>query len=129
MKKALVLAIAILVLQTNVQAGDTMGKHGEAIGLSYAGVMIITGVYASTGAAVAGIVGATTAASVTKKDIDGRKTAAKLLLNDVQDYFQSGAMSVGLQAAVKALRNEDNSLSEAEALDALNDSALLLLAE
>ncbi len=126
MKKALIVLLT-LALNANVFAGDVMGKHGEAIGLSYVGTFIVTGVYASTGAGVAAVVGTSLAASVTKKDIDARKQIAKLLLNDVQDFFQTGTMSLNLQASVKGLRAEDSSLSDSEALDLLNSAALELL--
>lgn len=128
MKKAMILALALL-LNSFAYAGDIMGKHGEAIGLSYVGTFIVTGVYASTGPGMALLVGASTVSSVTMKEIEARKSAAKLLLNDVQDFFQSGSMSINLQSAVKAVRAEDSTLSEAEALDVLNSAALLLLEE
>lgn len=128
MKKAMILTLALL-LNSQIYAGDIMGKHGEAIGLSYVGTFIVTGVYGSTGPGVALLVGASTLASVTMKEIEARKNAAKLLINDVQDYYQAGSMTLNLQAAVKALKAEDNSLSEAEALDVLNSAALSLLEE
>lgn len=126
MKKAMIVLLA-LVLNANVFAGDIMGKHGEAIGLSYVGIFIVSGVYATTGPGVATAVGASLAVSVTQKDIQARKQIAKLLINDIQDFNQSGAMSLNLQSSVKGLRAEDSSLSEAEALDLLNAAALELL--
>lgn len=126
MKKATVFILA-MVMSSSLFAGDVMAKHGEAIGLSYVGTFIVTGVYASTGSGVASIVGSSLAASVTEKDIQARRQVAKLLLNDVQDYYSSGAMSANLQASVNGLRATDSLLSEAEALDLLNSAALELL--
>ncbi|GEM_PF-816564 len=128
MKKAIIVMLA-LVLNANVFAGDTMAKHGEAIGLSYVGIFIVSGVYATTGPGVATVVGASLAVSVTQKDIQARKQIAKLLINDVQEFYQSGSMSLNLQASVKGLKAEDTSLSDSEALDLLNSAALELLAE
>lgn len=129
MVKSTVLALALALTFSTAQAGDVMEKHGEAIGLSYVGTFIVTGVYGSTGGGMALLIGASTVSSVTMKEIEARKNAAKLLLNDVQDYFQSGSMTLNLQAAVKAIKAEDNALSDSEALDVLNSAALSLLEE
>lgn len=129
MKKVMILAIVFLSVQSFVQAKDIMGVHGEAIGMSYVGSMIVTGVYATTGSGVAAVVGLTTSAAITAKDKESRKNSAKLLLNDVQDFYQSGSVSINLQSTINSLKNADETLSDAEALDLLNTSALSILEE
>lgn len=129
MKKVMIFAVVLLSLQSVSQARDVMGAHGEAIGLSYVGTLIVTGVYGTTGAGVAAVVGLTTSAAITAKDIESRRVSAKLILNDVQDFYQTGAVSINLQTTINNLKNADETLSDAEALDLLNTTALSILAE
>jgi hypothetical protein len=129
MKKVMIFAVVLLSFQSVSQARQVMADHGEAIGLSYVGTMIFTGVYASTGAGVAAAVGTTTSGVITTKDKESRKKSAKLILNDIQDYYQVGAVSLNLQTTINNLKNADETLSDAEALDLLNTTALSILEE
>lgn len=127
MKKSAVFALIVATALSTAQAGDGMAKHGEKLALSYVGAFIVTGAYASTGPGIATTISVSLAASVTKNEIETRKQIAKMLINDVQEYYQSGSMTVNLQASVRGLRAQDSSLSDTEALDLLNSAALELL--
>lgn len=128
MKQALALSLLLCVLSSAGMSGEITKKHGEAIGMSYVGVMVVTGVYATTGVVPGLIVGATTAAAITEAEVKSRReTAAKLLLNDVQDFYQAGSLSLNLQSAIALMKEANAELSDAEALDQLNLAALSIL--
>jgi hypothetical protein len=128
MKKMLAATLVLSFLSVSAMSGEITKKHGEAIGMSYVGTFIITGVYASTGAGVAAVVGATTLAGITQAEIKARReVAAKLLLNDVQEFYQDGNVSANLQTAITQMKAANAELSDAEALDQLNETALSIL--
>jgi hypothetical protein len=127
MGKSAVFALIMAFALSTAQAGDGMARNGEGLALSYVGAFIATGAYASTGPGIGTTVSGSLAASATKNEIETRKQIAKMLINDVQEYYQSGSMTVNLQASVKGLRAQDSSLSDTEALDLLNSAALELL--
>ncbi len=128
MKKILATTLLVSLLSTSVMAGEFVRKHGEALGMSYIGASIFLGVYATTGPAVGMVVGVSTLASVTKKEIEANKReVAKMLLNDLQDYYQTGSLTASLGTTVVKLKETDNELSEAEALDILQEAAESIL--
>jgi hypothetical protein len=128
MKKMLAVTLLLSLISASAMSGEITEKHGEAIGMSYIGTFVITGVYASTGAGVAAVVGATTLAGITQAEIKARReAAAKLLLNDTQAFYQDGSVSVNLQAAITQMKAANAELSDAEALDQLNAAALSIL--
>lgn len=128
MKKTLAVTLLLSLLSTASMAGEFGRKHGEALGMSYVGVSVFLGVYATTGAVPGLVVGVSTAASVTKKELDSQKqAAAKLLIDDVQNYHQNGSLSVSLETSISMLQELNAELSDAEALDILQDAALSIL--
>lgn len=130
MKKSLALALIISMISTSVMSGEFWNKHKESFGMTYIGVSVVIGVYGTTGAGAAIAVGATLAAATTQAEIRANKqSAAKLLLNDSQAFFQSGEMSLALKDAVDQIKNQTTDLSDLEALDILNESALSILSD
>lgn len=128
MKKSLALALIISMISTSAISAEFWNKNKEAFGLTYVGVSVVIGVYGTTGAGAAIVVGATMAAATTDAEIRAHKhNAAKLLLNDSQAFFQSGEMSLALKDAIDQLKNQTIDLSDLEALDILNESALSIL--
>ena len=128
MKQALALSLLLCVFSSASMSGEITKKHGEAIGMSYVGVMVVTGVYATTGAVAGAIAGVTTAAVITEAEVKARReAAAKLLLNDVQNFYQAGNLSINLQSAIALIKEANAELSDAEALDQLNLAALSIL--
>lgn len=111
-------------------SGEFWKKHRDSFESTYMGAMAVIVVYATTGTGAAILVGGSTAVSITEAELNQRKqSAAKLLLNDSQAYFQSGEMSLKLKDAIDQLKNQIIDLSDLEALDILNESALSILAE
>ena len=128
MKKMLAATLLFSLLSASAMSGEITKKHGEAIGVSYLGATVITGVYASTGGIAAGVVSATTLGAITEAEIKARReAAAKLLLNDVQEFYQDGNLSVNLQSAINQMKAANAELSDAEALDQLNATAISIL--
>lgn len=82
MKKILATTLLVSFLSTSVMAGEFIRKHGEALGMSYIGASFFLGVYATTEPDVGMVVGVSTLASVTKKEIEASKReAAESILN------------------------------------------------
>jgi hypothetical protein len=132
MKRSLVTVLLLALVSTSAMSGEFSQKHSDSLGLSYVGVSVVIGVYGLTGAGAAILVGGSMAASATEKEIQlsenkRKQAAAKLLINDSQAFFQTGEMSLSLKDAIDQLKNQTIDLSDLEALDILNESALTIL--
>lgn len=131
MKRPFLVAALILSLaSSSAMSGEFWKQHRDSFESTYMGAMAVIVVYATTGTGAAILVGGSTAASITEAELNQRKqSAAKLLLNDSQAYFQTGEMSLKLRDAIEQLKGQRIDLSDLEALDILNESALSILAE
>lgn len=134
MKSSLVTALLLTLVSTSAMSGEIWKNHRESFGMSYVGVSVVLGVYGTTGVGAAAVVGGTLVVGTIQNELKisenkRKQAAAKLLLNDSQDFFQTGEMSLALKDAVDQLKNQTADLSDLEALDILNDSAFSILEE
>lgn len=132
MKGSLIAALLLSLVSTSAMSNEFTKSHRETLGFSYVGVSVVLGVYGTTGVGAAVVVGGTMAAGTTQKELQisenkRKQEAAKLLINDSQSFYQSGEMSLALKDAIDQLKNQTSDLSDLEALDILNDSALSIL--
>jgi len=128
MKRSLLAALLLTLVSSSAMSGEFWNKHRDSFGMTYVGVSVVTGVYGTTGVGAAAVVGATLAVGITQAELKQRQqAAAKLLLNDSQEFFLTGEMSLSLKDAIDQVKNQSTDLSDLEALDILNESALTIL--
>jgi hypothetical protein len=93
------------------------------------GLLIASALILSTSSAFAiQITGATTLAPTLSTSVE-KKILADAIVNDTQEFIQTGKMSALLAQKVSELKEIESSLSTEDALDALIDSAAEILAE
>lgn len=106
-KKLMTLTLGLVLSSFNVNALEVVsGIYGLATGsmLSWGAITSIKGVDCAVG--------------------QGPCKEAVQVINDIQNYHQSGVLSVFLAQKMAEIKNVDASLSEAEALDELTSNAL-----
>lgn len=134
MKQQLLTALFLLVASVATSSADAHGRHGhhshhgDAF-VSYTGTLVLSMVYGGTTSPL--LAGTTLgAASVILTNDEMRahqQVAAKLLVQDVQDFYLTGSTSLNLQSSINGLRSEFPDLSDSEAVDVLTQSAELIL--
>lgn len=110
MKSLAVATLAVLIGFGNVNQAKALDiTTSVAVGVA-------VGAYAGAAAGVA----ASSLLVGTELILTSRKEAvAKAVLNDAQNYYLTGELSVGLENSIKGLQALDSSISEEEAIDLL----------
>lgn len=125
--KFLLLSTTLTALILSTSAFGSADKHEESFCTMAEGATIVYGIYSFTpgvAVAVAGTIGVTSSIQFTE---EMKTQAAKMLINDAQEFYQTGKVSINLQRSVDMVREENEELSESEAIDYLNQAAHSIL--
>lgn len=107
MKALIVLAFASLVTFQSARAIDiTTSVVAGVVVAQYAGT--------AAGVAVSSVLAG--AATVTRSG-GGKEAVAKAALNDAQEFYLTGNLSVALENSIRSIQDLDDSISDEEAVD------------
>nr|BDT28330.1 hypothetical protein BHI3_17960 [Bacteriovorax sp. HI3] len=110
--KKLMVALSIAAMS---QASFAFDATSQVTAITAAEIILSTAVTVAT----------SEAASISTSE--GQKREAQKVLMEVQEYYQSGSVSVYLENKIEALKSLDESLSVDESVDLLTEASQLIL--
>jgi hypothetical protein len=115
-------ALAILLALSAIATASADSRKGEEV-VSSATSMIACTIYCSFLGPVGSLIALGSSATISHNAEESRRKIAQIILNETQDYYQSGITSDILSLMIQNINTDNPNLSESEALDLLNEFA------
>lgn len=110
MKSIAVATLALMIGFGNVNQAKAMDVSTSVV------VGVAVGAYAG---ALAGVAASSLLFGTELVLLNSKEAVAKAVVNDAQNYYLTGELSVALENSIKGLQDLDASISEEEAIDML----------